>query len=421
MSKKAIALLLAAVLCAAALAGCGSSGKQPQPTFPPDKEEIDLGPEPDPASRPPVYTTTLDNGLTLFVFYNGVSNYKLLLEHGDVEENLKNLPQFGGYLPNINKLEIGKGVEIICDKAFKDWTALKEVYFAPDTRIIGEQAFSGCTGLTDVDFDDAGITSIGKYAFSGCTALRNVKLCESVAAVGDKAFSGCKALEEATFGSGVLDMGDYVFEGCDAFQDFTTGSNIPDQAFENSTTLKILTLRNTVKKIGDYAFSGCTALDRVSWSDELTSIGSHAFNGCKALKKLELSHLKVDKLSIRDGAFLSCSGITDINLPCVKELTLGLSAFEGCSALTEIDLPEGVTRISERAFAECTSLTKIILPVSLKSIGYEAFSNTPKVRVLAYRGTAMQFNLVKKDSSTSKDWNKGAKQKTPTKYEYKND
>ena len=65
MSKKVIVLRLAAALCAVALAGCGSSGKQPQPTFPPEREDADIGTGPVPGPVDPVgdyvYHTTLDN------------------------------------------------------------------------------------------------------------------------------------------------------------------------------------------------------------------------------------------------------------------------------------------------------------------------------------------------------------------------
>lgn len=43
----------------------------------------------------------------------------------------------------------------------------------PYNDVIGEGAFSGCSGLTSLNLPD-GITSIGKYAFYGCSGLTSI-------------------------------------------------------------------------------------------------------------------------------------------------------------------------------------------------------------------------------------------------------
>ncbi|MCR5068750.1 MAG: leucine-rich repeat protein [Prevotella sp.] len=58
---------------------------------------------------------------------------------------------------------------------------------------IGEDAFSGCSGLTSVTIPNS-VTSIGSYAFSSCSGLTSVTIGNSVTSIGEKAFAYCSGL-----------------------------------------------------------------------------------------------------------------------------------------------------------------------------------------------------------------------------------
>ena len=58
---------------------------------------------------------------------------------------------------------------------------------------IGDNAFSGCTGLTSVEIPNS-VTSIGDNAFSGCAGLKSVEIPNSVTSIGVCAFTGCTDL-----------------------------------------------------------------------------------------------------------------------------------------------------------------------------------------------------------------------------------
>ena len=64
--------------------------------------------------------------------------------------------------------------------------------------IIGNYAFSGCTGLTSIVIPD-GVTSIGDYAFQNCTGLTSIVIPDSVTSIGERAFSYCKNLRSISF------------------------------------------------------------------------------------------------------------------------------------------------------------------------------------------------------------------------------
>lgn len=52
---------------------------------------------------------------------------------------------------------------------------------------IGREAFSGCTGLTEITIGNS-VTSIGSCAFSGCTGLTEITIPNSVTSIGYEAF-----------------------------------------------------------------------------------------------------------------------------------------------------------------------------------------------------------------------------------------
>ena len=58
---------------------------------------------------------------------------------------------------------------------------------------VGNDAFSGCSGLTSVTIPDS-VTSIGTWAFSGCSGLTSITIPDSVTNIGAYAFYGCSGL-----------------------------------------------------------------------------------------------------------------------------------------------------------------------------------------------------------------------------------
>ena len=65
------------------------------------------------------------------------------------------------------------------------------------TTEIGNFAFSGCTGLTDITIPNS-VTEIGVGAFRGCTGLTNITIPNSVTEIGGGAFDGCTGEHNAT-------------------------------------------------------------------------------------------------------------------------------------------------------------------------------------------------------------------------------
>lgn len=74
------------------------------------------------------------------------------------------------------------------DSPFKDYE-IRKVTVEYDITSIGESAFLGCRGMTELTLPNS-VTSIGGNAFEGCNGLTELILPNSVTSIGDSAFSG---------------------------------------------------------------------------------------------------------------------------------------------------------------------------------------------------------------------------------------
>jgi len=132
--------------------------------------------------------------------------------------------------------------------------------------------------------------------------------------------------------------------------------------------LTSVVIPDSVVSIGDGAFNLCTGLTNVSMGKGVTNIGRNAFGRCENLTKMAIPD---SVTSIGSGAF-SGTGLTYITIPSGMTV-IGEGAFSGCTGLTDITIPDNVTSIGDRAFLGCTSLTDITVPEGVTSIGGYAF------------------------------------------------
>ena len=147
-------------------------------------------------------------------------------------------------------------------------------------------------------------------------------------------------------------------------------TSINDYAFPE-TSLKGITIPNSVTSIGEAAFDSCLALTSITIPGSVTSIGNYAFNYCE---NLETVSLESGVESIGDDAFHSCHSLTSITIPD-SVTSIGMRAFDNCESLTSVNISNSVTIIDDATFSYCSALTSITIPDSVTSIGSSAFES----------------------------------------------
>ena len=165
---------------------------------------------------------------------------------------------------------------------------IKTVTIGDGITRIGDNAFEGCSGLTELTLPNS-ITSIGNSAFQGCSGLTELTLPNSVTSIGNSAFEGCSGLTELTLPSSVTGIGESAFQGCSGLTKLTLPSSVTsigNSAFRGCRGLTELTLPNSITSIGDYAFYSCRGLTELVLPNSVTSIGKYAFKGCIGLEKI---------------------------------------------------------------------------------------------------------------------------------------
>ena len=160
-------------------------------------------------------------------------------------------------LTSIDLSNVSLNDEKIGENAFKGCTALSEVKFAANTKTISQNAFSGCTALTAVDLVDKQTKTIGQNAFLNCTSLATLSLPTiGLNSIGASAFNG-NAIKHITIPSSVTEIGNAAFANCSALEQITMSQNWSSK------------FSNTVKAPEGYAVG-------LRWYKDGTWVGSPA-------------------------------------------------------------------------------------------------------------------------------------------------
>lgn len=147
-------------------------------------------------------------------------------------------------------------------------------------------------------------------------------------------------------------------------------TRIGSNAFLSNTSLKKLSLPDSIIEIGEKAFSGCSKLQNVRLPANLVRIGASAFENCSGLSSITLP---VGIETIEPWAFGNCKRLTALEIPSTVT-TLGEWSFSGCTGLCDIHINSGIDSIDNYAFFGCRRLTEVVIPDGVKTIGIGTFS-----------------------------------------------
>lgn len=293
----------------------------------------------------------------------------------------------------IDVLEVVKG-ELIINTTDKELLKIAQkagVDVNPYTIVDGElQSSEGNLLLVD----SAGtltlpgtVTKIGSGAYRNVEGLKTIIIPKTVREISSYAFSENKTLENV------------IIEPRAAGDDPTVYGmiKIGDYAFQDCTSLKSITIADSVTTLGSTCFGGCSNLTSIHLPESITSIPYRLFSACTNLVNLEIPD---NVTTISSAAIESCKNMVELNLgKNVQSIgyNSGMSKLERFNidpanpylvfenkmlmnkaktkliwcldrTSTSISLPSTITTIGDSALAYCTKITSIDIPANITSL-----------------------------------------------------
>ena len=313
------------------------------------------------------------------------------------EGSLSDYSSEDGILYNKDKTEL-----IFCPYAKKGKVTVPET-----VRMISEEAFMDCVGITAVDLP-CGCTYIGDSAFAN-TGLAAIEIPEGLRYINEGTFAFCTNLTAVTIPSEVVDIEESAFSGCTKLAKIEGGENLSYVSYSAFDETEWLTAKSnqTFVALGSYLMryqdlrkmpdegelppvdvtipAGIKHFSEAAFwdvsiktlviGDDVKSIPDWAFGEQVSLASVKFG---ASVETIGEGAFYGCTGLKSVDLPAsVKSLGWddGVGVFAGCVNLSSVTLNKGLEYIGANAFADCVGLKSIAIPDSVKEIGYGAFAN----------------------------------------------
>lgn len=256
-----------------------------------------------------------------------------------ISYSLKEIGDYCFLKSAITTFEIPDSVKQIGCGAFCDCEKLHHIKWPSSTKFIAADMFADCIQLSDFTIP-CGINSIGKYAFRntpineliipdsvitiedcaflGCDSLKKIYLGKKVEYIGKCAFCGCSSLNELCLPPSIKTIEDYAFikvkkVSCNNDTFFSDANGLYKRTEEGITlikynggdrylgslevkafgpgafiysTLKEITIPQSVICIGKDCFYGCSNLEQIDLNNNIYEIPDGAFHGCTSLKKL---------------------------------------------------------------------------------------------------------------------------------------
>ena len=234
-------------------------------------------------------------------------------------------------------------------------------------------AFSNQVILTSVKVG-SNILKIGEGAFAGCTNLKSLTLPfvgESVDAVNSKRLFGYIFGASAT-GEGNVQVTTKNHERKDdSGESILNESEVTFYVPSSLTTIDLSS--STITSISECAFYGVTTIKNITIPETVVDIESHAFFGCTALASFDMKNVK----NVYEYAFSGCTSLLTVDFKNVE--VLQKAVFENCSKL-------GAKKLAN---SDDEELLTIKLPASVKELGKKAFSGCSSIVYFNLKGTAV--------------------------------
>jgi len=307
---------------------------------------------------------------------------------------------------SLTSITIPDSVTSIGSYAFRDCSSLTSITIPDSVTFIGNNAFSNTKYYNTTDNWQNKVLYIDNCLIDAKTTIEECVVNDGTTIIANNAFYGCSSLTNITIPDSVTSIGDYAFYNCSSITSITIPervTSIGGYAFYNCRRCTNIIIPDSVTSIGNYAFCGCSSLTSITIPNSVTSIGYRAFHNCSSLISITIPFVGATLTGTSNTHFGHIFGASsylynDDYVPSsLKSVvitggsSIGNRAFYGCKDLTNITIPDSVTSIDSYAFYNCSSLTSITIPDSVTSIGSDAFYNCSSLTsvTIGYSVTSM--------------------------------
>lgn len=158
---------------------------------------------------------------------------------------------------------------------------ITDLVIPDDIKYMRDYTFNGFKGLRSMEIPD-GVTNVGKYTFAN-SSLASITIPSSITKIGDRAFKNCDDLEKVN----IANLSAWLKIN---FGDSNNENNplAGAKLYLNGELVTDLVIPDNISSINDYAFYGCSSIKSVTIPETVSEIGVDAF-ACPNLKSVVLS------------------------------------------------------------------------------------------------------------------------------------
>ena len=249
---------------------------------------------------------------------------------------------------SLETIKLSKNITYIGNYAFAKCTSLKTLELPDGLVDYGFYVMYGNDAFEYNEYENCLYMAFRDNQYHILVKAKNTDISELIFhpdchVIDDEAFAGCTKLTELTIPDSIYRIGYEVFKDCGNITSLTIGSNSTFDALSLPIAEVTVTGTGTLSK---NAFNKCETLTRATISEGVEGIGDGSFYHCANLSEISLPSTLT---SIGSSAFSECTSLRNVILPDNLE-TIGEFAFSECTSLGSIFIPKSVTNMSKYVF-----------------------------------------------------------------------